>query len=313
MRYIEHIFKGEDNELQQWQTLVGGVIEGNTLHTPYGMIKEYKFNTHKIITVRLFLTEDITTIRIMDKPVAYYPIIFSDCITFESQDEGKMKAVFSKSPSTGIYFSSEDAEILYPKGREFSLILFRLPYRSFERVLPTGHPFLKNLTGSESYFFYESISVEMKMLIQYLLDDSLPHKLEVEFAYARSWELFLHFVKKFFYQRQNQYKQIDNQLLLKLQQAKDFILSDLSSPKDIEELTRFCGMSATKLRASFKEVYGMSIYHLFQEYRMEKARELLQEGGKSVSEVAYELGYTHLGHFTQAFKQKYHYLPKNLK
>ena len=90
-------------------------------------------------------------------------------------------------------------------------------------------------------------------------------------------------------------------------------MSDLSSPKSIEQLTRFGGMSATKLRASFKEIYGMSIYSLFQEHRMEKARELLSEGGKSVSEVAYLLGYTHLGHFTGAFKQKYHCLPKDFK
>ena len=99
----------------------------------------------------------------------------------------------------------------------------------------------------------------------------------------------------------------------KLQEVREYMLSDLSAPKDINELTRFSGMSATKLRASFKEVYGMSIYNLFQEHRLEKARELLAEGGKSVSEVAYMLGYTHLGHFTGAFKQKFQCLPKDFK
>lgn len=313
MKYIKHIFTGDNNELQQWQTLIGGVIEGNTLHAAEGIIREYKFDSHKIIVVRLLLTEEVTLMRIMDKPVAYYPIIFSDGITFEPQDEGRIKATFSQSSATGIYFSSENAEIIYPKGTKLSLILFRSSYQSFERVLPAQHPFLKCLTSGESYFFYESISVEMKMLIQHLLRASLPEKLDSEFAYARSWELFLLFAHNFFYQRKNQYKQIDNQLLLKLGQVKDYLLSDLSVPKNIEDLTSFGGMSATKLRASFKEVYGMSMYALFQDHRMERAHELLQERSKSVSEVAYILGYTHLGHFTGAFKQKYHYLPKNLK
>ena len=99
----------------------------------------------------------------------------------------------------------------------------------------------------------------------------------------------------------------------KLQQVKEYLLQDLSVPKNIDELTRYSGMSATKLRASFKEVYGMTIYNLYQEHRMEKARELLLEGNKSVSEVAYQLGYTHLGHFTGAFKQKFNCLPKDLR
>lgn len=313
MRYIEHIFRGTENELQEWQSILGGTIDGNTLHTPTGIIKEYKFNSHKIIIVRLHLTEDVTTRRIMSKPMLYCPIIFSECLTFEAEEEGKTRAMLSNSLSTGIYFSNEDAIIHYPQGEELSWILFRIPYEAFERVLPQNHIFLEHVQADESYFFYESISVEMKILMRRLLNESQPQKLDYEFANARSWELFLLFVDKFFYQRQNHYKQIDKKLLHKLQQVKELVVSDLSAPKSIDELTRFCGMSATKLRASFKEVYGMSIYNLFQEHRMEKAREMLLDGGVSVSEVAYALGYTHLGHFTGAFKQKYHCLPKNIK
>lgn len=313
MRYIEHTFKGTDNELEDWQKLLGGRIEENTLYAPEGTVKEYKFDTHKIIVVRMFLTEDVATKRIMDKSHTYYPIIFSECLTFEPKEEGKTQATYSKSLSTGIYFSNEDACIQYPKRKELNLILFRVPYEAFECVLPDEHIFLKHLQAGGSYFFYESISVEMKILLQHLLNNVSSGRLNYELARARSWELFVLFADKFFYQRQNHYKQIDKLLLQKLQQVKEFILRDLSSPKSIEELTRFCGMSATKLRASFKEVYGMSIYNLFQEHRMEKARELLLEGDKSVSEVAYLLGYTHLGHFTGAFKQKYQCLPKNFK
>ncbi|MFV0544771.1 MAG: helix-turn-helix transcriptional regulator [Bacteroides sp.] len=313
MRYIEHIFRGTENELEDWKKLLGGKINGNTLYVPEGTIKEYKFDSHKIIIIRLLLTEEINAMRIMDKSSLYYPIIFSECLTFEPGDVGKTRATFSKSLSTGIYFSNEKALIQFPKGQELSLILFRVRHESFERVLPEKHDFLKYIQTDDSYFFYESISVEMKILMQHLQNCVLPEKLDYEFACARSWELFLLFADKFFYQRKNRYKQIDKQLLQKLQHVKEFMLSDLSSPKSIEELTQFCGMSATKLRASFKEIYGMTIYNLFQEHRMEKARELLLEGDKSVSEVAYMLGYTHLGHFTGAFKHKYKCLPKHFK
>lgn len=313
MRHIEHIFKNTDNELEDWQKLLGGTIEGNTLFTSEGTIKELKFDSHRIIIVNLFLTEEATTIRTISKPITYYPIIFSENLTFKSVEEGTTQAVYTQSPSTGICFSNVNARIQYPKGKGINMILFRLPYTAFKRVLPDDHIFLKHLQNDGAYFFYESINVEMKMIMQGLQSNHLTGKLSVEMAKVCSWQLFLLFADKFFYQRQNHFKPFERQLLQKLQEVREYMLSDLSAPKDINELTRFSGMSATKLRASFKEVYGMSIYNLFQEHRMEKARELLAEGGKSVSEVAYILGYTHLGHFTGAFKQKFQCLPKDFK
>lgn len=313
MRHIEHIFKNTDNELEDWRKLLGGTIKGNTLFTSEGIIRELKFDSHRIIMINLFLTDEATTIRVINKPMTCYPIIFSECLTFRSTEGGVTQAIHSQSPSTGICFSNVDARIHYPKEKEISMILFRLPYAAFECVLPDEHIFLRHLQQDGDYFFYESISVEMKMIMRSLQSNHLTSKLNIEMAKASSWQLFLLFADKFFFQRQNHFKPFDRQLLQKLEEVREYMLSDLSAPKDINELTRFSGMSATKLRASFKEVYGMSIYTLFQEHRMEKARELLAEGGRSVSEVAYMLGYTHLGHFTGAFKQKYQCLPKDFK
>lgn len=313
MKYIEHTFKGTGNNLDDWQNLIGGRREGNVLYAPEGTIKEYEFENHRIIAVSLLLTEEVTTRRIMDKSRFYYPIIFSENLTFIPDEDGRVLAMPSRGLSTGIYFSSEDFCVSYPKGENLKLILLHIPYEAFERVLPSEHVFLKHLRAGDSYIFYESISLEMKIILQQLLNETSFEKLNYELARARSWELFALFAEKFFFQRHNRYNQIDKKLLRQLQQVKEFILSDLSAPKSIEELTRFCGMSATKLRASFKEVYGMSIYNLFQEHRMEKARELLLAGDKSVSEVAYLLGYSHLGHFTGAFKQRFQCLPKDLK
>lgn len=313
MRHIEHVFKNTDNELIDWQQLLGGTIEGNTLFTSEGTIKELKFEHHRIVMVNLFLTEEATAIRVINDPISYYPIIFSESLTFRTAEDGVTQAIHSQSPSTGICFSNVDTRIRYPKEKEINLILFRVPYLAFECVLPESHVFLRHLQNKGTYFFYESISVEMKMIMQGLLTNHLSSKLDIEMAKVCSWQLFLLFADKFFFQRKNHFKPLNRQLLQKLQEVREYMLSDLSVPKNIDELTRFSGMSATKLRASFKEVYGMSMYTLFQEHRMEKARELLAEGGRSVSEVAYMLGYTHLGHFTGAFKQKYQCLPKDFK
>jgi AraC-like DNA-binding protein len=51
------------------------------------------------------------------------------------------------------------------------------------------------------------------------------------------------------------------------------------------------GMSETKLKKLFKQVFGDSIYDHFQKARMEEAAFLLKNTGRSVGETGYELGF----------------------
>ncbi|MEG2065236.1 MAG: hypothetical protein RRY23_08885, partial [Alistipes sp.] len=125
MRSIEHVFSGSQNELQQWLEILGGHIEGNVLTTDEGTIEEYRFDNHLLLVVRLALKEQITVRRIMEKPMRYFPIIFSQSLIFEQQEDGTTLAIPSKSLSTGIYFSSENVQIQYPAGGRFGIILFR--------------------------------------------------------------------------------------------------------------------------------------------------------------------------------------------
>jgi AraC-like DNA-binding protein len=314
MKYLEHKLLDVNSELLEWQRMLGGEIVNNTLHCTYGTIKTFDFTTHQMLIMKLNLNEEAHVMRIISKQRLYYPIIFSGNSIFEPSIDKTTVVNSSNSLSTGIYFSSRDGIIRYPSNYNIQLVILRLPLDCFRQILPTKHPFLSLLKNGKEYHFYESISVEMKIVMHNLVTEEYAEsRIEKELAYARSWELFILFAHSFFFRRQNHFTPISEQNKLKIQHIKELILEDLSRPKTIDILVQVCGMSATKLRAMFKEVYGMSIYQFFQENRMEKARQLLKEKKLNVSEVAYHLGYTHLGHFSEAFKKRYNCLPKNFK
>lgn len=313
MKHIKHVFSDTDNELIQWKDLLGGDLQDNILILSEGIVKEYRFDTHNLLIMRFNFNEDIITNRIINKPTTYCPIVLSDNLTFEPEADGTTVAIPSKSSTTGIYFSDRDTLFHYPSGTDCNIVLLRIPYETFSKILPSEHLFLKTLQEKSGYHFYESIGLEMKMCMRQIMNSTHISALENEFVKLWSWELFLLFVEKFFYQRINRYTKIDNKTLKKLRDVKDYMLSDLSVPKGIEELVRFSGISATKLRSSFKEVYGLSIYSMYLEHRMEKACQMLLTNEQNVSEVAYALGYTNLSHFTEAFKRKFHCLPKEIR
>jgi AraC-like DNA-binding protein len=68
-------------------------------------------------------------------------------------------------------------------------------------------------------------------------------------------------------------------------------------------------MNPTTLKKSFRKLYGESLAAHMKEHRMEKAAELLRSTGKSVAEIAGDVGYTSQSRFTVAFKDAYGMLP----
>ncbi|MEN9569774.1 MAG: hypothetical protein RL172_1005 [Bacteroidota bacterium] len=100
------------------------------------------------------------------------------------------------------------------------------------------------------------------------------------------------------------------QRLIKVEQllAGDFT----EAPPTIDAFSKMVSMSSTKLKKSFKEVYGNSIYSYYQKLRMERARELLLSGDFSIRQAAKAVGYVNTANFISAFKKQYSVLPGEL-
>lgn len=96
-----------------------------------------------------------------------------------------------------------------------------------------------------------------------------------------------------------------------LEDARTLLLQDLSSPPTIADLARAVGLNQCKLKAGFKQLFGSSIYALFQEERMNNAVRLLQ--AHNVTETAVILGYTNISHFSAAFQKQFGYLPSRAR
>lgn len=67
-----------------------------------------------------------------------------------------------------------------------------------------------------------------------------------------------------------------------------------------------------KLKRTFKQYYGKTVYEFIREQRLEKAFSLLERGGCNVSESAFAVGYTNVSHFSKAFQQKFGIAPRIL-
>jgi AraC-like DNA-binding protein len=83
------------------------------------------------------------------------------------------------------------------------------------------------------------------------------------------------------------------------------IKRDLVNPPALEEIAKEAACSPFYLSRTFSKEMGQTIPQYLRQLRMEKAALLLKSGEYNVTEVAMEVGYSSLSHFSAAFHQIY--------
>jgi AraC-like DNA-binding protein len=95
--------------------------------------------------------------------------------------------------------------------------------------------------------------------------------------------------------------------------AREYILSHLETPPGLSELSRIIGINEYKLKRGFKEIFGTTVFGYLSDARLDIAKNSLLEQKKSTTEVASEMGYASVQHFSGAFKKKFGVSPTRFK
>jgi AraC-like DNA-binding protein len=98
---------------------------------------------------------------------------------------------------------------------------------------------------------------------------------------------------------------MSNSEVARIREARSVLLGRMQDPPSLTELARDVAISLKKLKVGFRHVYGETPFECLRHERLRLAKELLEEGDKQVSEVAYHVGYNSLSHFAVAFRQEF--------
>ncbi|MEO1399971.1 MAG: AraC family transcriptional regulator [Cyanobacteria bacterium J06635_1] len=96
-----------------------------------------------------------------------------------------------------------------------------------------------------------------------------------------------------------------------LHQARDILTQRAKQPPSLIELARLVGLNDRKLNQGFRHLFGTTVFGYLQEYRLQQARELLQDNHLTVSAVAATVGYRNPEAFSTAFRRKFSVSPKS--
>ena len=156
-----------------------------------------------------------------------------------------------------------------------------------QAILPSALPMVKKLMQSECGTMAESLSVQ-SMVLGLIADhtalftpqDSCPRPSPTDLRYRKAVDA-----------------------------AKCILKSNLRSPPSISELSRMVGLSDTRLKQGFRELYGTTAYTHLLSCRMEQVCRLLDQQDMSLSDIAWEVGYAERTQLTRAFRRFFGYPP----
>lgn len=95
-----------------------------------------------------------------------------------------------------------------------------------------------------------------------------------------------------------------------LTEIVNYIENNLTNPQlSVENLSKQIGMSRGTLYARLLELTGETPVEYIRSFRLNKAVSLMEKRNMTISETAYEVGFTTPNYFTRSFKEKFNMLP----
>jgi two-component system response regulator YesN len=83
----------------------------------------------------------------------------------------------------------------------------------------------------------------------------------------------------------------------------EYVTRNYSSDLSLDQVAEAAGLSASYLSLIFKEISGANFVDFINQYRVEKAKQLLATGKMSIAEVALQVGYSNSNTFIKVFKK----------
>lgn len=295
-----------DNELKIPVDLGEGYVRLIEIHADF-----------RLLTHRYKLNQELVLKRIGSKePASFISIIFNnneEALALVTED--MEVRYFSRYNDMAIQLASNnfDSLITYPANTEIFYTVLGISATRLKALLAIDRPGAlvdAIVNPKESFLFYEGMSTETRMTLKQLSEPQ-PQNVLAGYYYRLKAESLLYDVFSQLYSRQlpkhSTVNKADSEKLFLIRKA---ILSDLGQPPSLQGLAKLSGMSETKMKELFRQVFGDSIYNYYQRARMEEAAYLLRHKNYSVSEAGYQLGFSNLSHFSRLFERHHHQKPK---
>lgn len=307
----------EPGILKKLAHLLGTDVKNRRIEIPeefgQGYCSGFVFNPHiRMLIMNYELNQDLL-VENPDRNTATEMILFKFQNIFpktETLSSGKqLKAI----PSVLIATCSINTDAVIPIHTNTAVINIEVDAAYLKGLfdVPEKSLVLQNLLqNTQPLVFEQIIYPSLQKIVDEILSESIEETFKLFFLRIKAEELICRLLMELEKRDEKHIYALNIHDIEAVYKLKEQILEQLETPPIIKELAIHAGMSPSKLKRVFRQIFGNSIFNYYQEFRMKEAAHLLKEEKLSVSAVGYQLGFTNLSHFSRVFKEHIGMKPK---
>jgi len=219
----------------------------------------------------------------------------------------------------GELFKGHRCNSFYPKNQLIQLHQISFDKNLFQELIQNNNKFNNTKSVHRGDYidvnFNNHISISQKILLNDLVQTSNLDGDKLQELYLESKLLELAYTSLNLIETQEK----DDSFYLSqkdiecLYNAKKILLENMKNPPSLKELSHKSALNEFKLKKGFKQLFGTTVYGMLQEYRLDYAKNLLIKNDINIQEAVTMVGYNSMSHFSKVFKEKYGYLPKEIR
>jgi len=305
------------NILKKLAHLLGTAIKQNRLEIPpkfgSGYCAGFIFNEHIRLLISNYQLYNDIIVGNPDIDATRRMIFFKFQNIFPNAETPFAEKHLMKMPSVLIATSRINTDDVISIHTNTATINIEVDSNYLERLFCAADrsPLLQSLLqNAQPLLFEQMIYPSLQKIVDEIVSEPDDETFKLFFLRIKAEELICRLLMELEKRGDKQLYALNTQDIATLYKVKEQILEHLETPPVIRALAVGAGMSPTKLKRLFRQIFGNSIFSYYQEFRMKEAALLLRNKKLSVSDVGYRLGFTNLSHFSRVFKEHIGMLPK---
>ena len=301
----------EPDVIRKLAQLLGTEVKNYRLDIPEkfgrGYCSGYIFNAHIRMYVFNYELDEPIEVENTDRNAAATMILFK----FQHIIPGIERQ--QAAPSVLIVTSSLNTDTVIPVHSNTATINIEVDAHYLNGLFAQSEksPVLQSLLqNTQPLLFEQMVYPSLQKIVDEMMSESVDETFKLFFLRVKAEELICRLLMELEKRDEQQLYALNSTDISIIYKVKEKILTHLETPPVIRELAISAGMSPTKLKRLFKQIFGNSIFSYYQEFRMKEAAVLLKDEKLSVSDVGYKLGFSNLSHFSRVFKEHVGMKPK---
>jgi AraC-like DNA-binding protein len=276
-----------------------------------GIIRELSLYNGLQILIYNYIPSDSILFQRKKGKKEFFALRFDDVCPVQQPGNSKASVFLGSSRYDWMYLANKDFLI-----KSINILFSNEWLDNFLSYDEAGDTIKKYISLTMGSYIYEPMDAEYKRLMSEVLEiDEEDRRFEKVIIQNRVMIMMERFFTRLFKKTNDVHfdVKLSNDDIGRLKAVEVELIKDFAlPPPQINQLARMAAMSPSKLKSSFKKIFGLPVYQYYQKHRMNKAKAMLLSKRYTVREVGQEVGFTNLSNFAKAFKKSFDQLPTDL-